>query len=435
MKSLKILLSLVFAAAITFGGIYPASALPRTINQTSETQNIATGVTLERVRRFTDNGWLNFNVIRADMNNPYVYADTITDSSSIQNLISPLTEARNRNAVAAVNGSFFIWTDVNNKIIPIGPIVGSEGIKTSYMELNNAQSKMATLSINVLNEILCDFWKTEMWLENKNGVTLVSRYNRPYYSYNDLTVIDRKWSSTSAGSTISGSIEMVVVNNTVTEIRKGLPPITIPENGFVVVTRNEGASLLQQKFSIGDKVSFKIITAPVSWENAKMAISGGSLLVSNGKIPYSFSHDSPGANPRTAVGASRDSKELIVVTVDGRQDASLGLTQYELAELMLELGAYNAINLDGGGSTAMAARLPGDLSASLVNIPSDGAVRKVANVLGIFSSAPKGPIARLVIDCEDRNIFSGTSRKFTVKAIDAFLNPVPIDESQVTWGV
>ena len=59
-----------------------------------------------------------------------------------------------------------------------------------------------------------------------------------------------------------------------------------------------------------------------------------------------------GRNPRTAIGYTKDNS-LIMLTADGREGASIGLTLVELANLMKELGCVNAMNLDGGGSTVM----------------------------------------------------------------------------------
>ena len=119
-----------------------------------------------------------------------------------------------------------------------------------------------------------------------------------------------------------------------------------------------------------------------------MAITGGAIILEDGSIPTSFSHNSPGRHPRTAIGSSKDGDQVIMVTVDGRQQSSLGMTLTELASLMLELGAHNAINLDGGGSTTMAARRPGTRNVNVVNNPSDGMPRKVGNAVGVISTAP-----------------------------------------------
>ena len=63
-------------------------------------------------------------------------------------------------------------------------------------------------------------------------------------------------------------------------------------------------------------------------------------------------HAITGRNPRSAIGYTADNR-LILVAVDGREGASVGLTLSELAGFMKSIGCTNAINLDGGGSTVM----------------------------------------------------------------------------------
>lgn len=90
-------------------------------------------------------------------------------------------------------------------------------------------------------------------------------------------------------------------------------------------------------------------------------------------------------NPRTAAGIARDGKELILVTVDGREYQNAGMTLREMAELMLGLGARDAVNLDGGGSTTMVVADPrASDSLRVVNHPSDkGGERYVGDALAI----------------------------------------------------
>jgi hypothetical protein len=84
-------------------------------------------------------------------------------------------------------------------------------------------------------------------------------------------------------------------------------------------------------------------------------------------------------NPRTAVGLSEDGRRLILAVIDGRTTRSVGMSLPEEAALMVELGAWRALNLDGGGSSAMFVEAEG----GVVNAPSDGSERKVGNHLGL----------------------------------------------------
>ena len=93
-------------------------------------------------------------------------------------------------------------------------------------------------------------------------------------------------------------------------------------------------------------------------------------------------------HPRTAAGISEDGETLILVVVDGRSSSSAGMTVAELRDLMRDLGAWDATNLDGGGSSTMWIDAYGT-----VNDPSDGSPRTVGNHLGITydpSAWPEG---------------------------------------------
>ena len=86
-----------------------------------------------------------------------------------------------------------------------------------------------------------------------------------------------------------------------------------------------------------------------------------------------------GHHPRTAVGLSQDRRTLFIVVADGRRAGIPGVTGHYLARLMLELGAWDALNLDGGGSSEMFIRAEN----GVVNQPSDDRPRPVGNHLGI----------------------------------------------------
>ncbi|MDQ3374626.1 MAG: phosphodiester glycosidase family protein, partial [Acidobacteriota bacterium] len=107
-------------------------------------------------------------------------------------------------------------------------------------------------------------------------------------------------------------------------------------------------------------------------------------LVKNGKIEITWEQEKSSKSfvetrhPRTAVAKLKDGK-FLMITVDGRQKESVGMNLNELAALLLELGAVNAMNLDGGGSTTMF------LDGKVVNKPSDKeGERKVSDAILIF---------------------------------------------------
>jgi exopolysaccharide biosynthesis protein len=117
------------------------------------------------------------------------------------------------------------------------------------------------------------------------------------------------------------------------------------------------------------------------------ALSGNATIVRNGKVIPNLGDEQP--NPRTAVALDRASRHLILVVLDGRQPGySEGATLSELAEIIIFHGGYNAINLDGGGSSTMVMEssvgTPRVLNSPINNgIP--GRQRPVGNHLGIFA--------------------------------------------------
>lgn len=138
------------------------------------------------------------------------------------------------------------------------------------------------------------------------------------------------------------------------------------------------------------------VTPPAAdWESA---VGGNTLLVVNGQIAQSPADDTACGSfcttqhPRTAVGLSAGGDGLILVVVEGRQDPIFGMTTNRLAELMLELGAHTALNLDGGGSSAMVVS-GARVSGRPANEPSE---RAVSNHLAVIYDAAQATTGRLV---------------------------------------
>ncbi len=129
------------------------------------------------------------------------------------------------------------------------------------------------------------------------------------------------------------------------------------------------------------------------WAKIEQAIGGGPWLLRDGNIAVDtleqrFTEGAKFAatrHPRSAVGVTKDGT-LILVTVDGRQAWSEGISLPDLAKLMKRLGVVNAINLDGGGSTSMI------VHGGVVNAPSDGRLRPIPNGLLVFAPIIESPL-------------------------------------------
>jgi len=155
------------------------------------------------------------------------------------------------------------------------------------------------------------------------------------------------------------------------------------------------------------------------------AVSGRPLIVDRGRLAeelYTFPR-TWSREPRSAVGVSQTGRKVILVTVDGRRATSHGGTLGEVAELMIELGAWQAINLDGGGSTTMYIAAEG----GVVNRPSRGWEREVVNHIGVIAPAPVAPPAATSRVVE-------TPREVVQRAEQAHAQAVARGESQSTEG-
>lgn len=145
-----------------------------------------------------------------------------------------------------------------------------------------------------------------------------------------------------------------------------------------------GARWIRSSLRRGDTVR---VTDAITGGSPWSAVSGGSVLVRNGKawhdplgerLPY------PGRNAETFACTGRSGRRLTLGTVDGYTRRSAGVTYRELTSYLLGLGCWSGMVLDGGGSTTLVAQLPGSSRATVQNVPADNPARPVADTLVVF---------------------------------------------------
>jgi hypothetical protein len=173
---------------------------------------------------------------------------------------------------------------------------------------------------------------------------------------------------------------------------------------------SSGTVVSPQSFGSDDAAASLLITktnaaavspagaTPIDLTTVFNAVSGNQI-VTNGMdtssiTPTGAPHDPFGLDPRTGLGLSQDGRFLYLIAIDGRQPGdSVGVTTSDEAALMIDLGVYEGLNLDGGGSTALVQAGPGG-SADLIDRPSGsfGVVERLdGNNLGVFASALPTP--------------------------------------------
>ncbi len=146
------------------------------------------------------------------------------------------------------------------------------------------------------------------------------------------------------------------------------------ESGAALSAEGERRQALERIGMRGGQIRVKTALAPGTAE-LRTVVGGWPRIIRNGRNTAGIANIiegtrpgfSAGRHPRTAVGISRDSATLYLVTVDGRRESDSGMSLSELADAMLQLGVHDAMNFDGGGSTTMV------VQGKLVNRPSDSA--------------------------------------------------------------
>ena len=172
----------------------------------------------------------------------------------------------------------------------------------------------------------------------------------------------------------------------------------IPENGAVISFRSRIDKKLETQLGMGNRGKMEIRLKPAIWNRTSQAIGGRIRLVKNGRVNeilekhhHAQKDHTPGKRqrdlalsyePRTALGYNAE--KLILIVADGRRAGySTGLSLYRLASFLIELGATEAINLDGGSSSTFV------VDGKVVNRPSGQSERDVLNAVFITVDQPQ----------------------------------------------
>ncbi len=184
--------------------------------------------------------------------------------------------------------------------------------------------------------------------------------------------------------------EAIVSGGVVTERGDLRGNSSIPRNGFVLSGHGRARLWILQALAPGTPVSVRLgfvsSSADGRWLRVVHAIGGGPRLLAGGAVADEGFASTlvERRHPRTAMGVLPDGR-IVLLVVDGRSPShSLGMTLLELATEMRRLGAVDAMNLDGGGSSTMV------VNGRVVNLPSDETgERAVANALIILPAGPE----------------------------------------------
>ncbi|MBE7010322.1 MAG: phosphodiester glycosidase family protein [Ruminococcaceae bacterium] len=385
-----------------------------TLSET-ETKLLINGVTYQHIERLAENGWQDIYVVQADLNEPHLSFHVLKSSEGQSYLQNTHAMAEAAGAVAAINADFFsAKRNESGRGSAIGLEITDGVLRTSPA----AYEKMNALFLPK-NEDTLYFspFSYEFKVVAPSGaedhIVVINKYD----DLRGIVMYTPDWGKTTPGSG-NDVIEIIVEDGIVIDKRWDHGPAEIPQNGYVLATNMTMNSFLDNELNIGDAVTIDITTAP-DFNNIETAVGGGGMILVDGQVPAAFSHTISGYHPRSAVGIDKSGKIITLVAVDGRRTDAKGMTMTQLGYLMSELGCYNAMNLDGGGSTLLSMQYAGQ--QVVANQPSDGYKRPVTNSIGIMADVPDEPVlAAVQLNSDDSRVFIGTNRTLSLQGIDQY---------------
>jgi Phosphodiester glycosidase len=387
-------LAAVLAAAVTaVGAAAPAAA-------DTDTLQLAPGVTLSY---FSASGAAG-ELVTVDLTEPHVSVDLLHPTAvGAREKVSSMVARQD--AIAGVNADFFnIEESQHPGVTPTGSSNGPE--VTGFQELKAAvpnsqrfgpamapgtstrdvigigadrRARLGTLSIT----------GTVIAGPDQYPVAGLNQYALPQ---NSIGVFTSEWGDVSRQRAVCGSdtrradacttdaAEVLVRHGRVVSVSHTPGAGAIAEGDTVLVGREAGADDLRT-LAVGEPVSahYELTGDGVP---LRFAVGAAPILRDGAVLP---GVDARTAATRTGAGISADGERLYLLTIDGNAEFGRGLTLAQLADLLASFGAADGVNLDGGGSTTCAARLPGSEDVTVVNhLPTGASERAVANGIGVF---------------------------------------------------
>ncbi|OGC12827.1 hypothetical protein A2246_03780 [candidate division WOR-1 bacterium RIFOXYA2_FULL_37_7] len=367
----------------------------RTFTRAKEQKQICDGIDLYNIEKSVGSKLVTAQVLEVDpekvLISPAVFEPEVDFLGSVLRFFNPKSQekqpgfclgtvskiAEQKGAIAAVNGTYFSWNGV-----PLGVFM-INGEIISYPIFDRT-----ALVITEDKGFYIDNITMDSYFQHGEVKYAITGINEPSSSNKDIVLYTPRYGA--AASAKGTAFNIVVKNGEVESLSSG--NTIIPSDGFIISAGDMYTEFLSSSVKREDKIKVVINIIPYSTSikgNLLHLIGGGPRLLKSGRIYISkyqekFRSDiAKGRAARTAAGIT-DGGKLLFVTVDGKlrkgekeekSASSAGMSLTELAYFMQSLGAVDALNLDGGGSSTMV------VNGKVRNNPVDGNQRKVGNAI------------------------------------------------------
>lgn len=316
--------------------------------------------------RLPSGGHARINLLDIDMSRSPVKIRPVTGSYAFAKLKDVREHCRDSGALAAINANYFKTTNG----IPLGTLIEDgdwlAGPLYDRVTLGFTEGGYARIDRVSLHGLL--------YTDNtENPILWINNVNQPRRTGSHCILYTRHWGG-SASLPYPGVLVGVDASGRV--VSADDLKLTIPYGGFVLAD-SKGSPI--SKLKEGDQVNIRWQIHPGDWDNVTEAVSGGPLLLKNGKLDLDLKREKFPASfvgshihSRTACGITADD-HLLLATFEGPH------SMYDIAKFFLRRGCTEAMNLDGGGSTTMV------VDGRTVTANANHAQRRVAVALGLFS--------------------------------------------------
>ena len=430
-KIWKPMISAFMAFCLSIGGSVSVFADNLYSEKTEEI--VTKGVTYGYEHRLATDGWQNIHTLTINLTSDNVKIAPVESSTEYGLKETALKLLNDSGAVAGVNADFFGLTGAYSA--SFGPVISDSELISVGTDKNLNSKEYAAYFMTDTGNSFIDYLRFTADFVNDAGARL------ELASINKITelVYPMYFNSSAAPSTadidkrIGGLVKIVVENDTITYISQPGETVTCPDgNGYIIIVKGIYADYANQNFHVGDHVSTRIESS-IDLNSIQTAVGGAGRILVNGEKANDGTIIT-GRQPRTALGISQDGNKLILMVVDGR-GTSIGATHDEMVALMKEYGAYNAMHLDGGGSSTMVVETADEDELSVKNTVSEGTPRKIMTALGVFNTSQTGSLSQLKLEADTERAFVGESVKTKLIGYDSYYNKVDIPAEQVTYSV
>ncbi|GGV23615.1 hypothetical protein GCM10010260_75030 [Streptomyces filipinensis] len=387
-------------AGAALAGAAPAGAV-------AAGKRIAPGVTYRQFDVEAGAGKAHAHLLTVDLANPHVrvgllYPGVVAARATVSRL------ADSAGAVAGVNGDFFNITETQHPGVEatgasVGPAIADGQVLKAAVPtgqrfgpaLPPGTNTRDVFGVGTDRRARLDRLSLVGSVVTPEGTFPLKGLNQYALAENSVGAFTSRWGSASRMRAVCGSdtqrsapcsgdtYEVRIVGGRVVSASDTPGSGTIPADATVLVGREEGAQRLR-KLSVGDAVTVQHSMVAAS-SGVPYAFAIGGFPVLRGGEALSGLDDVTSA-VRTVVGFKGGGHQLLILALDGATEYRSGMTVAEEADTMRSLGASDAFNLDGGGSTELVTRDDGASAVTVRNHPSSGAERPVANGIGVFSA-------------------------------------------------